>query len=170
MIQESHPFMEAIKGYFSPYAYKVYYNAYSSPCVCNYGKLWCFDIIGYPPGYNKNYSKSGVKSNFNANAELNQPSTQNGPTLSFTNDQMMKLMSLINEIPSGNIQANMAANQHMTITTKNMFEVTDISDLNLTVRHPNGTMAKIKYVGNLQLSKDVVLYDVLVVSEYCVSL
>ncbi|GKC39585.1 hypothetical protein Tco_1051969, partial [Tanacetum coccineum] len=112
----------------------------------------CFDIIGYPPGYNKNYSKSVVKSNFNANAELNQPSTQNGPTLSFTNDQMMKLMSLINEIPSGNIQANMAdlrANQHMTVTTKNMFEVIDISDLNLTVRHPNGTMAKIKFVGNL---------------------
>ncbi|GKA34029.1 ribonuclease H-like domain-containing protein [Tanacetum coccineum] len=87
-------------------------------------------------------------------------STQNGPTLSFTNDPMMKLMSLINEMPSGNIQANMSdsgANQHMTITTKNMFGVTDISHLNLTVGHPNGTMAKIKYVGNLQLSKDVVL-------------
>ncbi|GJX62646.1 retrovirus-related pol polyprotein from transposon TNT 1-94, partial [Tanacetum coccineum] len=93
----------------------------------------------------KNSSISGVKSNFNANAKLNQSSTQNGPTLSFTNDQMMKLMSLINEIPSGNIQANMAG-------------------------HPNGTMAKIKYVRNLQLSKDVVLYDVLVVPEYYVSL
>ncbi|GJU52742.1 hypothetical protein Tco_1226456 [Tanacetum coccineum] len=50
----------------------------------------------------------------------------------------------------------------MTVTTKNMFGVIDISDLNHTVGHPNGTMAKIKYVGNLKLSKDVVLYDVLV--------
>ncbi|GKD59327.1 ribonuclease H-like domain-containing protein [Tanacetum coccineum] len=55
----------------------------------------------------------------------------------------------------------------MTITTKNMFGVFDISYLNLIVGHLNGTLAKIKYVGNLQLSKDVVLYDVLVVPEYC---
>ncbi|GJU30252.1 hypothetical protein Tco_1173841 [Tanacetum coccineum] len=133
----------------------------------------CFDIIGYPPGYNKNSSKSDVKSKFNANVELNETSTHNSPTLSFTNDQMMKLMSLINDMPFGAIQANMAskaslgANQHMTITTKYMFEVIDISDLNLTVGHPNGTMAKIKYVRNLQLSKDVVLYDILVVPGYC---
>ncbi|GJR30979.1 ribonuclease H-like domain-containing protein [Tanacetum coccineum] len=66
---------------------------------------------------------------------------------------IMKLMSLINDMPSGSAQANMA--------------VVDISDLNLTVGHPNGTLAKIKYVGNLQLSKDDVLYDVLVVPEYC---
>ncbi|GJR35129.1 ribonuclease H-like domain-containing protein [Tanacetum coccineum] len=72
-------------------------------------------------------------------------STQSSHTLSFTNDQMMKLMSLINDMPSGAIQANMAG-------------------------HPNGTLAKIKYVGNLQLSEDVILYDVLVVPGYCVSL
>ncbi|GKA26535.1 hypothetical protein Tco_0712644 [Tanacetum coccineum] len=46
----------------------------------------------------------------------------------------------------------------------------DISYLNLTVGHPNGTLAKIKYVGNLQLSEHVILYDVLVVLEYRVSL
>ncbi|GJS31719.1 ribonuclease H-like domain-containing protein [Tanacetum coccineum] len=86
---------------------------------------------------------------------------------------MMKLMSLINEVPSGNMQANMAdsgANQHMTISTLNMFGIINISDLNLTVGHPNGTLAKIKYVGNLRLSDKVVLFDVLVVPEYCVSL
>ncbi|GJT39788.1 ribonuclease H-like domain-containing protein [Tanacetum coccineum] len=102
----------------------------------------CFDIIGYPPGYNRNSSRPGI----------------------------MKLMSLINDMPFGSVQANMAdlgANQHMTVTTKNMFGIVDISDLNLIVGHPNRTLAKIKYVGNLQLSKDVVLYDVLVVPEYC---
>ena len=62
------------------------------------------------------------------------------------------------------------ANQHMTVTTKNMFGNADISDLNLIFGHTNGTLAKIKYVGNLYLSNNVVLYDVLVVPEYCVSL
>ncbi|GJR72454.1 ribonuclease H-like domain-containing protein [Tanacetum coccineum] len=171
----------------------------------------CFDIIGYPRGYNRNSSRPGVKSTFTANVEVNQTnqtSTQSSPSLSLSNEQIMKLMSLINDMPSRSVQANMAgrasflnhnvffninfhkffnsnivlvnisigwiidsgANQHMTITTKNMFGIVDISDLNLTVGHPKRTLAKIKYVGNLQLSKDVILYVVLVVPEYCVSL
>ncbi|GJS86684.1 RNA-directed DNA polymerase, eukaryota [Tanacetum coccineum] len=60
----------------------------------------CFDIIGYPLGYNKN---PGPKPNgprtFNANTVSS--STDNGASLSFTNEQMMKLMNLINEEPSG---------------------------------------------------------------------
>ncbi|GJX72515.1 reverse transcriptase domain-containing protein [Tanacetum coccineum] len=36
----------------------------------------------------------------------------------------------------------------MTVSTLNMFEIVDISGLNLTVGHPNGTLAKIKYVGD----------------------
>nr|GEY96940.1 ribonuclease H-like domain-containing protein [Tanacetum cinerariifolium] len=36
--------------------------------------------------------------------------------------------------------------------------------------HSNGTLAKIKYVGNLKLFENVVLFDVLVVPEYRVSL
>nr|GEV25095.1 ribonuclease H-like domain-containing protein [Tanacetum cinerariifolium] len=51
-----------------------------------------------------------------------------------------------------------------------MFDVVDISELTLTVRHPNGTLTKITHVGNLKLNKNVVLFDVLVVPEYCVSL
>ncbi|GKC76307.1 ribonuclease H-like domain-containing protein [Tanacetum coccineum] len=62
------------------------------------------------------------------------------------------------------------ANQHMTVSTSNMFEIIDIINLNLTVGHPNGTLAKIQYVGNLKLSESIVLFDVLVVPEYCVSL
>nr|GEU41166.1 hypothetical protein [Tanacetum cinerariifolium] len=68
----------------------------------NYGKVGhtvdrCFDLIGYPPGYNKN---PGSKSNcfqktFNANTAAS--SSENGTTLSFMNEQMIKLMSLINE-------------------------------------------------------------------------
>ncbi|GJR48866.1 hypothetical protein Tco_1316969 [Tanacetum coccineum] len=62
------------------------------------------------------------------------------------------------------------ANQHMTVSTCNMFDVIDISCLNLTVGHPNGTVAKISSVGSLRLSGGIVLFDVLVVPEYNVSL
>ncbi|GJX39926.1 ribonuclease H-like domain-containing protein [Tanacetum coccineum] len=98
-----------------------------------------------------------------------------------TNGKREELMNLINDVPSGsntgNIQANLAAslrwiidsgaNQHMTISTINMFGIVDVSDLSLTVGHPNGTLAKVKFVGNLKLNSHVTLYDVLVVPEYC---
>nr|GEW52266.1 copia protein [Tanacetum cinerariifolium] len=51
-----------------------------------------------------------------------------------------------------------------------MFNVIDISNLNLTVGYPNGTLAKITAFRNLRLIGNVVLFDVLVVHEYCVSL
>jgi hypothetical protein len=38
------------------------------------------------------------------------------------------------------------------------------------VGHPNGTLAKVTHVGNLKLNDNVILFDVLVVPEYCVSL
>ena len=47
---------------------------------------------------------------FNANAEVNQStSTSSGfVTASFTNEQMMKLMSLTNKKPSGSVYANIS--------------------------------------------------------------
>ncbi|GJX52845.1 hypothetical protein Tco_0281214 [Tanacetum coccineum] len=109
-------------------------------------------------------------------------------SISLTNEQVMKLMNLLNEKSQSFAHANMTdlkingvnyhygwvidsdANQHMTNTYKNMFDVVNISELNLTMGHPNGTLAKITHVGNLKLNKNVVLFDVLVVTEYCVSL
>nr|GEV11818.1 putative Gag-polypeptide of LTR copia-type [Tanacetum cinerariifolium] len=62
----------------------------------------CFDIIGYPPGYNKNHGpKPNGPSTFNAN--FVSSSSEKGASLSFTNEQMMKLMNLINEAPYGNV-------------------------------------------------------------------
>ncbi|GKD57346.1 hypothetical protein Tco_1290733, partial [Tanacetum coccineum] len=84
----------------------------------NYGKVGhtvdrCFDIIGYPPGYNKN---TGPKSNgtrtFNANSVSS--SSEKGASLSSTNEQMIKLMNLINEEPSENVQANIGGRLSLT--------------------------------------------------------
>ncbi|GKE42638.1 hypothetical protein Tco_1469922 [Tanacetum coccineum] len=59
------------------------------------------------PGYNKNPrpKQNGFKT-FNANSA--STSNKNGTTLSFSNEQIMKLMNLINEVPSGSVQAHMA--------------------------------------------------------------
>ncbi|GJW60856.1 ribonuclease H-like domain-containing protein [Tanacetum coccineum] len=62
------------------------------------------------------------------------------------------------------------ANQHMTISEKLLHNIVDIAHLGLTVRHPNGTHALIHKIGDLKLTKDITLYDVLVVPEYNVSL
>ncbi|GJV86552.1 DNA-directed DNA polymerase [Tanacetum coccineum] len=48
----------------------------------------------------------------------------------------------------------------------NMIDVVDVSDLKLTVGHPNGTLAKITHVGNLKLNNDVILFNVLVIHDY----
>ncbi|GKA50886.1 ribonuclease H-like domain-containing protein [Tanacetum coccineum] len=70
--------------------------------------VMCFNLIGYPPSYNENHGpmQSGFKS-FNANSA--STSNENDTSLFFTNEQMMKLMNLINKVPSGNMQANMAS-------------------------------------------------------------
>ncbi|GJV13790.1 ribonuclease H-like domain-containing protein [Tanacetum coccineum] len=51
-----------------------------------------------------------------------------------------------------------------------MYNVVDISELKITIGHPNGTLATNIHVGNLKLTNNVVLYDVFVVPRYCVSL
>ncbi|GJU18210.1 ribonuclease H-like domain-containing protein [Tanacetum coccineum] len=91
---------------------------------------------------------------------------------------MQKLLSLINGSPSSSMHANMAgrasffngAYQHLTMSTVGMFNVVDITSLNITIGHPNGTLVTISHVGNLRLTNNIVLYDVLVVPGYRVSL
>nr|GEX82768.1 hypothetical protein [Tanacetum cinerariifolium] len=62
------------------------------------------------------------------------------------------------------------ANQHLTTSTIGMTNVVDISNLNITVGHPNGTVATISHIGELRLSNNMILHDVLIVPGYCVSM
>nr|GFA04830.1 hypothetical protein [Tanacetum cinerariifolium] len=97
----------------------------------------------------------------------NNSETKTSGNVSFTNEQVMKLMSLLNDKGSSASQSNMAgANQNMTNSIKDMVNLVDVSDLKLTVGHPNETPAKITHVGNLKLNNDVMLFDVLVIPEY----
>ncbi|GJR57865.1 ribonuclease H-like domain-containing protein [Tanacetum coccineum] len=187
----------------------------------------CYELIGYPASFKRNANLSRQFRNnnkrFNGNSEVSHsvPSTSGSLSSSFTNEQMMKLLSLINEKPSpaanmsgikpnffcnnmsfslpnfyyNNVFFNLNfgklfyakskyvmynvtlgwiidsdANQHMTDSTKDMFNIMDISSLMLIVGHPNGTLAKITAIGNLRLTSGIVLFDVLVVPKYNVSL
>ncbi|GJR81896.1 ribonuclease H-like domain-containing protein [Tanacetum coccineum] len=123
---------------------------YNSLSCKNYGMKGhtidrCFEIIGYPNGFKRN---------------------QNGK--SFSNNKGNS-----RDKPGNGIHANMAdsgANQHLTSSNNNMTDVIDISELNITVGHPNGTTDNIRKVGNLNLTNNIVLFDLLVIPEYCVSL
>ncbi|GKD31548.1 ribonuclease H-like domain-containing protein, partial [Tanacetum coccineum] len=151
----------------------------------------CFEIIGYPPGFKRNHNMK-VNGTFNNNksnnADLKGKSVKTNDlkttadTLSFTHEQVVKLMNLLNDKSGSTAHANMAgvsyhfrwiidsgANQHMTTSIKNMIYVVDVNDLNLTVGHPNGTLTKITHIGNLRLN-NIILFDVLIIPEYCVSL
>nr|GEW70368.1 ribonuclease H-like domain-containing protein [Tanacetum cinerariifolium] len=154
---------------------------------------------------NKRSNNSDVRGSSVGNSD------KSASPLSLSNEQMMKLMCLLNDKSTAGA-ANMAciescsffncivffnqhfykflcakikmngvnyhlgwiidsgANQHMINDIKNMFNLIDVSGLNLTVGHPNGTIAKITHVGNLKLNNDVILFDVLVVPVYTVSL
>ncbi|GJX19952.1 hypothetical protein Tco_0222629, partial [Tanacetum coccineum] len=154
----------------------------------------CFEIIGYPPSFKRNHNLNlKVNGTFNNNksnntdfkgksVETNNLKTTAG-TLSFTHEQVVKIMNLLNDKSGSTAHANMAgvgyyfgyiidsgANQHMTNSIKNMIHVVDVTDLNLTVGHPNGTLAKITHIGNLRFNNNVILFDVLVIPEYSVSL
>nr|GFB13907.1 hypothetical protein [Tanacetum cinerariifolium] len=134
----------------------------------NYGLIGhivkrCYELTGYPAGFKRNPSLTRHSCNnnkrFNVNSEVNQsvPSTSCSLFSSFTNEQMVKLFSLINEktSPAANMSGwiiNSGANQHMTDSTKNMFNVVDVSSLMLTIGHPNGTLAKISAIGSLGLT------------------
>nr|GEV43342.1 ribonuclease H-like domain-containing protein [Tanacetum cinerariifolium] len=147
-------------------------GVYDSLLCKNYGLKGhtidrCFELIGYPPGFKRN---PNLKPNINENSKNNRGDFRKGSSnnsesktssnVSFTNEHVMKLMSIFNDKGSFAGQSNMT----------DMVNLVDVSDLKLTVDHPNGTLAKITHVGNLKLNNDVMLFDVLVIPEYTVNL
>ncbi|GJY63719.1 ribonuclease H-like domain-containing protein [Tanacetum coccineum] len=121
----------------------------------NYGMIGhtikrCYELIGYPPGFKKvsnPVKQSGFKQNFNANVDVKNDK-QNSSTFapaSFISEHMRKLLNLINETPTASIHANVAG-----------WIINSGANQHLTVL--------------LLLTNNIVLYDVLVVPGYCVSL
>ncbi|XP_071718547.1 uncharacterized protein [Rutidosis leptorrhynchoides] len=148
----------------------------------------CFEIIGYPPRPNNlKCTKCGTTSLTLSNEQIaklvNLLDGKSAPAHSSSNmtGNFMNLNVVFNQNIDKFLSCNInekenvnfgwiidsGANQHMTNSCKGFEVVNDVSNLNLTVGHPNGTRAKVKQIGNLRISKDLVLYDVLVVPDYC---
>nr|GEV78046.1 ribonuclease H-like domain-containing protein [Tanacetum cinerariifolium] len=121
------------------------------------GSVVCFELIGYRAGYVKrkfnSNSRHVTSNNASADVHSNSASSNNATTgnspVSLSSEQLARLMNLLNENGVSSANADMTG---------------------LTVGHPNGTQALITKTGDLKINNEVTLYDVLVVSEYTVSL
>ncbi|GJU59150.1 ribonuclease H-like domain-containing protein [Tanacetum coccineum] len=110
----------------------------------------CFELVGYPPNFKKN-SNNGFNRN-TASSNVVSGNKDHSTSNSFTDDQFKKLMALISDKSgTSSIPANVAV---------------EVSNLNMTVGHPNGTKAVVTHVGSLRLTDQIVIHDVLVVPGY----
>ncbi|GKC90676.1 ribonuclease H-like domain-containing protein [Tanacetum coccineum] len=138
-------------------------------------------IVGYLVGY--------VKRNFNPNSRpvtsnntvvdphsnnASSNSASNSP-VSLSNEQLTRLMNLLNDNRVSIANANMSdfvvgnislgwivdskANQHVSVSAKNLVNVVDISNLGHTVGHPNGLKAN-KTVGIGRQFNGLYMFDV----------
>ncbi|GKA66699.1 ribonuclease H-like domain-containing protein [Tanacetum coccineum] len=109
----------------------------------------CFEIVRFPQGFKRNLNSNSNtgKQYFNANSDVKMSDKPSSSSLSscFTYEQIQKLLDLINDKSTGSVHANMAGRASFF----------------------NGNVC---HVGNLKLANNVMLYDVLVVSGYCVSM
>ncbi|GKC73143.1 ribonuclease H-like domain-containing protein [Tanacetum coccineum] len=101
-----------------------------------------FELIGYPP----NFKKKGVTSqNVVSNGSVNDKDTGTG---------------------AGSPAKSSFASHHITFTIEFLFNIIDVSPLNIIVAHPNGTIAKVNLIRSCKVIDKIVLHDVLVVLGY----
>ncbi|GJS89472.1 ribonuclease H-like domain-containing protein [Tanacetum coccineum] len=149
----------------------------------------CFKIIRYPPDFGKkNDSNNNAQNGYNFKKRFvnnNSVGSNSSSSSSFFDKQISKLISLFKENSGNTVEkhnmpiwqlhaalvaarliVDYGANQHLTYSDKFLVNVIDISKFGIKVSHPNETKALITKVGNMVLTKDITLYDVLVVLEY----
>nr|GEW61493.1 ribonuclease H-like domain-containing protein [Tanacetum cinerariifolium] len=153
----------------------------------------CYELIGYPPGKGGDKQPTACNSPTSFTADQMQKLLNLISDTAFGNTQanMAGGISFFNENAWFNVNfskfyyrntkflvktiilrwiIDSEANQHLTTSTISMINVVDISNLNITVGYPNGIVATISHVRDLRLLNNVILYDVLIVPGYYVSL
>ncbi|GJT06256.1 ribonuclease H-like domain-containing protein [Tanacetum coccineum] len=110
----------------------------------------CFEIIGYPLNFKKKNNSGKNVSNVCVSSKTVDTSV--GVSHTLTSDQYQRLISLLSD--SG-------ASQHMTFTTTFLFNIIDVSHLDIIMAHPNGTKAKVNQIGSCKVNDNLVIHDVL---------
>ncbi|XP_076903193.1 uncharacterized protein LOC143558190 [Bidens hawaiensis] len=107
----------------------------------------CFEIIGYP-SWMKPRNGQGKKFNANNNNSMsdNNATPSSSSVSGLTPEQVSRLLSLLDEktgdgLQSCNMSVDSGANQHMVMSDKGLSSEIDVADLNIRVKHPNGTSA-----------------------------
>ncbi|GKA65245.1 RNA-directed DNA polymerase, eukaryota, reverse transcriptase zinc-binding domain protein [Tanacetum coccineum] len=126
------------------------------------------------PNNNSNFNK-GSGSNSNSNNRGPNPNLKctNCNKICHTVDRCFKLVGY----PVGYIKMNFNSST-MLVSSNNLSILMNLlndngvssANANMVVGHPNGTQALIIEIGDLKISNDITLYDVLVVPEYTISL
>ncbi|KAJ0866536.1 putative RNA-directed DNA polymerase [Helianthus annuus] len=151
-------------------------------------------------GNNTNQSGKVNLANSNKTNTVNNASSSVGSSgFPFTSEQISKLLSLVGEKNASDSQnqnvggeifnvsnfvscsssvgfnmngwiVDSGASQHMVRTDKDLINIVDISEFNITVSHPNGTNVKVLKIGNQKLINEIILKDVFYVPGYNVNL
>lgn len=150
----------------------------------------CFKLIGFPKDFqnkSSNQNSKTVSNNVCASEDSSSnQSSQSSAGFSLSEEQVIKLLSLLDKNSSiEGASVNMAgifplsrsgwiidsgANQHMTSSLSKLENIVDISDLHLQISHPNGTKVEVEKVGNIKLTANVTLFDVLYIPNFSVNL
>ncbi|GJZ46008.1 putative RNA-directed DNA polymerase [Tanacetum coccineum] len=141
----------------------------------------CFELIGYPRGFEGIPKVNNPKSSVNNASTSNSSGNTHGNVagipanasfvICFASCRFFNFNTKISTYSAyvGWI-IDSGASQHMTYTSMFLFNVIDVSHLNITVSHPNGTVEKVNQVGSFKLTEKLIIHDVLVVPGYHVSL
>ncbi|KAJ0495264.1 putative RNA-directed DNA polymerase [Helianthus annuus] len=151
------------------------------------------------PNNNNQTNKANMTNSNKANSVTGMSSSVGNSGLPFTSEQIAKLLSLVGEKSGSESQSQNAggesvnvsyfascsstvgysmngwivdsgASQHMVKTDKDLINVVDVSEFNITVGHPNGTSVKVLKIGDMNLTSEIVLKDVFYVPGYSVNL
>ncbi|GJT44814.1 hypothetical protein Tco_0953529 [Tanacetum coccineum] len=120
---------------------------------------------------NQNVSNNQNNSGFNNQnnkGQYNSSSCKNYGMKGHTIDRCFEIIGYPNGFKRNQNGKNSSNNKGYSSNSVDVQK--NSSELNITVGHPNGTTAKIRKVGNLKLTSNIVLFDVLVIPEYYVSL
>ncbi|GJR18651.1 hypothetical protein Tco_0967178 [Tanacetum coccineum] len=100
----------------------------------------CFELIGYPPGFKKIPKGNNSKVTVNSVSAYSSGTTSGSHTL--TSDEYKRLMSLLEHDLLVTFREMLQGSEHMTYTAMLLFNIIDVSHLNIIVSYPNGIVAK----------------------------
>ncbi|GKC51236.1 ribonuclease H-like domain-containing protein, partial [Tanacetum coccineum] len=115
-------------------------------------------------GLSTKFKKNNGNHNSSNNATSNDIKTDHNKSAphTLTSDQYQRLVTLLSD--TGN-----ASQAHASVASYDK-QLCHITDLNLSVLHPNGTVEQVKQIGNYNLGNNLIIKDMLVVLGYYVSL